>query len=91
MTREEFAMVIELPEELEAALKAQARARGVSPVLYVREVLERDLGPNLDSESSKPPFKSGLGMWTKYGIAPISAEEIDENRAEMFRNFGEEF
>jgi hypothetical protein len=29
-------------------------------------------------------------MWAKYGSAP-SAEEIDENRREMFRNFAKDF
>ncbi len=37
-------MMIELPEKLEAALKVQANAHGVSADGYVREVLERDLG-----------------------------------------------
>lgn len=35
------------------------------------------------------PFQDrARGMFAKYGQAP-SAEEIDANRAEMFRNFGE--
>jgi hypothetical protein len=29
-------------------------------------------------------------MWAKYSPAP-SAEEIDENRREMFRNFAQDF
>ena len=83
-------MTIELPEELEAALKAQANAHGVSPAGYVREVLERDLASSLEAQSSGAPFKTGRGMFAKYGQAP-SAEEIDANRADMFRNFGENF
>ncbi len=82
-------MVIELPEKLEVALKLKANARGLSPDIYVRDILERDLG-NLEQNESSAPFKTGLGMWAKYGIS-LSEEEIDENRAEMFRNFGEEF
>ena len=82
-------MVIELPEKLEVALKVKANARGLSPDIYVRDILERDLG-NLEQNESSAPFKTGLGMWAKYGIS-LSEEEIDENRAEMFRNFGEEF
>ena len=35
------AMMIELPEKLEAALKVQANAHGVSPAGYVCEVLQR--------------------------------------------------
>jgi hypothetical protein len=87
-------MTIELPAKLEAALKAQANAHGVTPAGYVCEVLERDLASALGSHSSegepRVPFKTGHGMFAKYGQAP-SAEEIDANRADMFRNFGEDF
>ena len=82
-------MMIELPEKLAAALKAQANAHGVSVAGYVREVLERDLASSIEKQSSGAPFKTGRGMFAKYGQAP-SAEEIDANRADMFRNFGED-
>jgi hypothetical protein len=81
-------MLIEVPEELEAALKKQANAHGVSPAGYVRVVLERDLAPSLQAHSSGAPFKTGRGILAKYGPAPTT-EEIDANRADMFRNFGE--
>jgi hypothetical protein len=76
------AMTIELPEKFEAALKVQANARGVSPEGYVCEVLERDLASALEDQSSGTPFKTGRGMFARYGQAP-SAEEIDANRADM--------
>lgn len=82
-------MTIEIPEALTAALRMQANAHGISPDGYVREVLERDLAASL-GRSSDVPFKTGRGMFAKYGQAP-SAEEIDANRADMFRNFGENF
>jgi plasmid stability protein len=82
-------MIIELPEDLGAALKAQANAHGVSADGYARELLERDLVASLEAQSSGVPFKTGRGMFAKYGPAP-SAEEIDANRADMFRNFGED-
>jgi plasmid stability protein len=82
-------MTIELPEELGAALKVQASAHGVSTDGYVREVLERDLAAAQQAQLSGIPFKTGRGMFAKYGQAP-SAEEIDANRADMFRNFGED-
>jgi plasmid stability protein len=82
-------MTIQLPEELGAALKAQANAHGVSVDDYAREVLERDLASSLEAESPRGPFKTGRGMFAKFGQAP-SAEEIDANRADMFRNFGED-
>jgi plasmid stability protein len=81
-------MLIEVPEKLRAALKVQANAHGVSAEGYAREVLERDLAASLEAQSSAP-FKTGRGMFAKYGHAP-SAEEIDANRADMFRSFGED-
>lgn len=82
-------MLIEIPEKLGEALKVQANAHGVSAEGYAREVLERDLAASLEAQSSGAPFKTGRGMFAKYGQAP-SAEEIDANRADMFRNFGED-
>jgi plasmid stability protein len=82
-------MLIEIPENLGAALKVQANAHGVSAEGYAREILERDLAASLEAQSSGAPFKTGRGMFAKYGQAP-SAEEIDANRADMFRNFGED-
>lgn len=83
-------MAIELPEELAAVLKFQANAHRISPDGCVREVLERDLASSLEAGTSGVPFKTGRGMFAKYGPAP-SAEEIDANRSGMFRNFGEDF
>lgn len=82
-------LTIQLPEQLEAALKEQANAHGVSPAEYVRDIVERNLASALESQPSGPPFKTGRGMLAKYGSAP-SAEEIDANRAEMFRHFAED-
>jgi plasmid stability protein len=81
-------MTIDLPEKLEAALKLQANAHGISAAGYVREILERELAPSIDAQFPDVPFKTGRGMFAKYGPAP-SAEEIDANRADMFRHFDE--
>ena len=81
-------MLIEVPEELEAALKKKASAHGVSPASYVRVVLEHDLATSLQAQSPATPFKTGRGILAEYGPAP-STEEIDANRADMFRSFGE--
>jgi hypothetical protein len=83
-------LTIQLSEKLEAALRAQANACGVSADGYVRNLLERDLAPSLGDEVPGPPFKTGRGMFAKYGAAP-SSEEIDANRAEMFQRFAEDF
>ena len=82
-------MTIELPENLEAALKAHAEASGLWPDLYVSNLVERDLEETNDVDS-QAPFQTGYGMWKKYGVS-ISDVEIAENRADMFRNFGEDF
>jgi hypothetical protein len=90
--RQETAMNlnIELPDDLGAVVKAQAQAQGISPDRYVSRVLENTLGPTLEQPKAGPPFETGYGMWAKYGPAP-SAEEIDENRREMFHNFAKDF
>ena len=80
---------IEVPDALGAAVKAQAQAEGVSPDLFIRRVLETTLAADLEAQKSSKPFETGYGMLAKYGPAP-SAEAIEENRREMFRNFAQE-
>jgi len=82
-------LTIEIPDNIGAALKAQAQAHGVSAARYASHVIEKILAPAIEQDSSGPPFETGYGMWAKYGPAP-SAEEIDENRREMFRNFAQD-
>jgi hypothetical protein len=72
--------VIELSDEQAAALKAKAAAEG----LTLKAWLGKLAGKTTDAPGR--PLETGRGMWAKYGPAP-SAEEIDENRREMFRNF----
>jgi plasmid stability protein len=74
------AMMIELPEKLEAALKVHANAHGVSPAGYVCEVLERDLASSLVSQPSGDPFKTGRGMFAKYGQAPSGGGNRRQSR-----------
>ena len=82
-------MQIDLPTELESAVKAHANAHGLSVAGYVRSIVERDL-TSLDCQPDAQPFKTGQGSFAKYGNAP-SAEEIESNRSEMFKSFGEQF
>lgn len=79
-------VTIDLPDDLAAMLKAQAAAQGVSPDQLISRVLKESLV--LPPESDLP-FETGYGMWAKYGPA-LSAEEIDDNRREMFRNFAQD-
>ena len=81
-----MSLIIDPSKELEAALKSHARAEGLDPAEYARRLLERALG--VEEQPPGPPFKTGRGLFAKQGPAP-SAEEIDANRAEMFRGFGE--
>ena len=59
-------LTIELPDELGAALKAQAQAQGVSADRYISRVLEHTLTSEGQAESNQP-FETGYGMWAKYG------------------------
>lgn len=74
--------VIELPDKQAAALKAKAAAQGLTLKDWLGKLAE-------EGEEPHKPLKTGRGMWAKYGRAP-SAEEIDENRREMFRNFAKD-
>ncbi|MGA2711490.1 MAG: hypothetical protein ABSG41_00165 [Bryobacteraceae bacterium] len=78
-------LTIELPDELQAALKAKAQAQGISVAGFARHVLEEAVRP---AGESPKPRKSAYGLLAKYGPGP-SEEEIDENRREMLHGFGE--
>jgi plasmid stability protein len=82
-------MTIQLPQELEAALKAKATAQGLTAESYLRELLERELAATPDAPA-KRSLISGYGSLAECGPMP-SAEEFDENRWEMFKNFGKDF
>ena len=86
--RKRMNLTLPLTVEEEAKLIAKARAEGVTPELLVRHAIEPIIAsvPEEPSHSNKPK-RSMLGMLAKYGRAP-SAEEIDENRKDMFANFG---
>ena len=43
-----------------------------------------------EAQQQVTPKKSAYGLLAQYGPGP-SAEEIDENRREMFRGFAEDF
>jgi hypothetical protein len=77
-------LTIELVEEQVASLKAKAAAEGFSLEAWLQKLAGQE------SEPRRKPLKSARGILSKYGPGP-SAEEIDENRREMFRGFGEDF
>jgi hypothetical protein len=77
---------IEFSDEQLAVLKAKAAAQGLTLQDWLRKLALEEPEP---AQPGKP-FKSGYGMLAKYGAAP-SAEEIDENRREMFRGLAKDF
>jgi hypothetical protein len=82
-------MTITLPlqPQEEAILLAVARAKGISADALIREAVNRILAEAPSDQSvKKEPTLSARGVLAKYGPAP-SAEEIDQNRADMFANF----
>lgn len=53
-----------------------------------REIYEHARRLRIES-AKKPPFKSVRGLWAHLGIS-LSAEEIEENQREMWKNFPRE-
>ena len=76
---------IELSDRQAAALEAKAAAQG----LTLQDWFKQIAGQELDEGHIDQAFTTGYGMLAKYGPAP-SAQEIDENRREMFRGFAED-
>ena len=77
--------VIEIPDDQAAALKVLAAAHGLTLKAWLGKLAEES-----PAASPRKPLKTGRGMLAKYGPAP-SAEEIDENRKDMFRGFAQDF
>jgi hypothetical protein len=77
--------LIELPDNQAAALKAKAALQGLTLEAWLGKLAEESA-----PDAPPKPLKTGRGMLAKYGPAP-SAEEIDENRKDMFHGFGENF
>ena len=77
-------MHIEIPDHQATALEAIAAARGLTLNAWLGKLAEEAPETPL-----RKPLKTGRGMFAKYGPAP-SAEEIDENRHEMFQNFAQD-
>ena len=71
----------------EAAIKAQAASEGMNVKDWLRKIARERVHL---AEAPEKPFETGRGLFAKYGPAP-SAEEIDANRTDMFRNFAQDF
>ena len=83
-------MTITLPlqPQEEAKLIAMAQARGLSTDAFLLEAIDKILAGAPDQPIK--PKKSAYGLLAKYGPGP-TAEEIDENRREMFSGFAKDF
>jgi hypothetical protein len=81
-------MTITLPldPQKEAKLRALAQEKGITAEDLVRDVVDHILSEAPGTSPRKEPTRSLRGILAKYGPAP-SADEIDQNRAEMFANF----
>jgi hypothetical protein len=81
-------MTINLPlgPQKEAKLNAVAQSKGMTADELVSQVVDQIIAQAPDIAVQKEPTLSLRGLLAKYGPAP-SAEEIDQNRAEMFANF----
>jgi hypothetical protein len=75
-----------LEPEKEAKLIAVAESKGMTAGELVSQAIDRIIADVSETTRPKDPTLSLRGLLSKYGKAP-SAEEIDQNRAEMFRNF----
>ncbi len=82
--------LIELTDNEAAALKAKAASQGLTLKAWLGKLAEEPAGEAPNVSLPKRPLKTGRGMLAKYGPAP-SAEDIDQNREEMFHGFGESF
>ena len=74
-------ITVELPDNLEAALKAQANAKGLSEAGYVRTVLERDLMTALPAGSKKKRlselFASLRGLDVDFSRNPSTGRPVN--------------
>jgi len=79
-------IILPLEPEKQAKLVALAQSKGQTADDLVREAIEKIIAEAPEAVAAKQPTLSLRGLLAKYGPAP-SAEEIDQNRAEMFANF----
>lgn len=77
---------LSLEPQQQAKLIALAQAKGLSADELVRAAIDKILSEAPEMTSLKEPTRSLRGLLAKYGTAP-SAEEIDQNRGEMFADF----
>ena len=79
-------IILPLDPQKEAKLRALAQEKGVTAEELVRDAVDQILSEAPVATPRKEPIRSLRGILAKYGPAP-SADDIDQNRAEMFASF----
>ena len=79
-------LTLPLEPQKEAKLIAVAESKGMTANELVSQAIDKIIAEVPEAPPHKDPTVSLRGLLAKYGAAP-SAEEIDQNRADMFRNF----
>jgi len=79
-------ITVPLEPQKEAKLIAVAESMGITADQLVSQAIDKIISDAPEPATHKEPTISLRGLLAKYGTAP-SAEEIDQNRADMFRNF----
>jgi hypothetical protein len=79
-------LTLPLEPQKEAKLIAVAESKGMTANELVSQAIEIIIAEAPDAPPHQDPTVSLRGLFAKYGTAP-SAEEFDQNRADMFRNF----
>jgi hypothetical protein len=79
-------LTIELSDQVASTLETRATGADLPLTRYLAEVLgNAALGSGAVTE--RRPKKSAYGLLAQYGPGP-TAQEIDENRRQMFEGFG---
>ena len=79
--------LIELSDDQAALLEAKAAAHGLTLEGWLGKLAEEE-----DAQTFLPqiPLEFGRDRWANHAPAP-STEDIDEDRSDIFRGFGEDF
>jgi len=79
-------ITLQLDPQKEAKLIAVAKSKGMTADELVSQAIAKIIADAPETPPCKEPTHSLRGLLAPYGPAP-SAEEIDQNRAEMLANF----
>jgi hypothetical protein len=84
-----MALILELAPELEARLAEKAQSLGLSLNAFAVRTLSQAAEGEPAAAVRSRPYRSLYGALARYGPGPTE-EDIDQSRAEMLRNFGDD-